>query len=81
MQARSGALDELLESGALDEIGTGGGDDIQRELDQLGASSGVEAELAALKASTAPPAQALGAGTAAPEDTIQDAEVVEGGNA
>lgn len=51
MQARSGALDELLESGMLQEVGAGGGDDIQRELDKVAGSSGVDRELAALKAS------------------------------
>jgi phage shock protein A len=49
LQARSGALDELLESGALEDVGTGG-DDIQKELDQLGAGSQVDQDLAALKA-------------------------------
>jgi phage shock protein A len=49
MQARAGALDELLESGVLEDVG-GGHDDIQRELDQIGASSSVDQELAALKA-------------------------------
>ena len=36
MQARSGALDELLESGVLEDVG-GGRDDIQHELDKVGA--------------------------------------------
>jgi phage shock protein A len=53
MQARSGALDELLESGVLEDVGSGH-DDIQHELDQLGASSSVDQELAALKAGMAP---------------------------
>ena len=35
MQARSGALDELLESGVLEDVG-GGSDDIQKELDAVG---------------------------------------------
>jgi phage shock protein A len=69
MQARSGALDELLESGALDDVGGGGGDDIQRELDKLGASAGVEADLAALKASSGPKPQELSSG-----DDVVDAE-------
>ena len=60
MQARSGALDELLESGVLEDTGNGG-DDIQRELDQLGAGSGVDDELAALKAGL--PKRELGTGT------------------
>src|SRR6202163_4318033 len=49
MQARSGALDELLESGALEDVG-GGTDDIQKELDQVGKDAQVDDELAALKA-------------------------------
>lgn len=49
MQARSGALDELLESGVLEDVG-GGTDDIQKELDQVGTSSQVDQELAQLKA-------------------------------
>jgi phage shock protein A len=63
MQARSGALDELLESGALEDVG-GGDDDIQRELDQVASSSNVDAELAALKAQIASPA--IGSGSEAP---------------
>jgi phage shock protein A len=49
MQARSGALDELLESGVLEDVG-GGSDDIQKELDQVGKDANVDNELAALKA-------------------------------
>ncbi len=49
MQARSGALDELLESGALEDVG-GGDDDIQRELNEVATKSNVDQELAALKA-------------------------------
>jgi phage shock protein A len=58
MQARSGALDELLESGVLEDVG-GGTDDIQKELDQVGQAASVDTELAALKAeigTAAPPA-------------------------
>ncbi len=58
MQARSGALDELLESGVLEDVG-GGTDDIQKELDKVGTDSQVDTELAALKAQLgtgAPPA-------------------------
>ncbi len=57
MQARSGALDELLESGVLEDVG-GGNDDIQKELDQVGSDAQVDNELAALKAQL---------GTGAPE--------------
>jgi len=49
MQARAGALDELLQSGVLEDVG-GGGDDIQKELDEVTSSSDVDNELAALKA-------------------------------
>jgi phage shock protein A len=73
MQARSSALDELLESGVLEDVGTGH-DDIQRELDQIGVASSVDQELAALKASIGP-AGALGAG----QPEVTDAEIVEEG--
>jgi phage shock protein A len=53
MQARAGALDELLQSGVLEDVG-GDTDDIQRELDEAGASADVDRELAALKAQIGP---------------------------
>jgi phage shock protein A len=66
MQARSGALDELLESGVLEDVG-GGGDDIQKELDKVGQDASVDNELAALKAELGTPtAAAPEALTAAP---------------
>src|SRR5271154_7036561 len=49
MQARAGAIDELMASGALDDAVGGRRDDIQSELDQLSATSDVERELAMLK--------------------------------
>jgi phage shock protein A len=49
MQARAGAIDELVDSGALEDV-TGGGDDIDRQLKQLSSSQQVEQELAQLKA-------------------------------
>ena len=52
MQARASATDELLQSGVLEDVG-GDTDDIQRELDEVGANSGVDRELAALKAQIA----------------------------
>jgi phage shock protein A len=66
MQARSGALDELLESGVLEDVG-GGGDDIQKELDKVGQDTSVDAELAALKAEIGTGAPAPEALAAAPE--------------
>ena len=61
MQARAGALDELLSSGVLEDVG-GGDDDIQKELDQVGQAHDVDNELAALKAQ-------LGPGDTTPEIT------------
>lgn len=70
LQARSGALDELLASGALEDLGGGGGDDIQRQLDQLGAGHSVDAELAALKAGINPQG-ALTQGAARDEEPVE----------
>jgi phage shock protein A len=80
MQAHSGALDELLASGALEDVGSGG-DDIQRELEALSSTSQVDSELAALKAQV-PPAGAIGAeseGDVQPQpggEEIEEAELV-----
>jgi phage shock protein A len=49
MQARAGAIDELLASGALEDHVGGQQDAIQAELDKLGASNDVESELARMK--------------------------------
>ena len=49
MQARAGAIDELLASGALNDLTTPV-DDIQKELDKVSTTSQVDNELAALKA-------------------------------
>jgi phage shock protein A len=53
MQARAGAVDELLQSGVLEDVG-GDTDDIQQELDEAGSASEVNKELAALKAEIGP---------------------------
>jgi phage shock protein A len=53
MQARAGAVDELLQSGVLEDVG-GNTDDIQRELDEAGSAAEVDKELAALKAQIGP---------------------------
>jgi phage shock protein A len=50
MQARAGAIDELLASGALEDVSSPGGqDDISRELDAMSSTSDVELELAQMK--------------------------------
>ncbi|HET9895777.1 MAG TPA: PspA/IM30 family protein [Streptosporangiaceae bacterium] len=61
MQARAGAMDELLRSGVLEDVGGDTGD-IQRELDEAGQNAQVDHELAALKAQ-------LGSGPPKPEIT------------
>jgi phage shock protein A len=48
MRAKSAALDEMVELGALDEIG--GEDEIERELRKMKTTTGVDDELAKLKA-------------------------------
>jgi phage shock protein A len=53
MQSRAGALDELLQSGVLEDVG-GDTDDIQKELDEAGSSADVDRELATLKAQIGP---------------------------
>jgi phage shock protein A len=57
MQARAGALDELMQSGVLEDVG-GDTDDIQQELDEAGSAAEVDRELAAMKARLAIPAAA-----------------------
>src|SRR5579863_3382122 len=49
MQARAGAIDELLASGALEDHVSGNQDYIQAELDKLGAGVGIDSELARMK--------------------------------
>src|SRR5246500_5388500 len=70
MKARGGAIEELMASGALDDMVGGPRDDIQAELDRMGASSGVDRELEQMKAALASsaPRQAKGtqAGAASP---------------
>jgi phage shock protein A len=55
MQARAGALDELLQSGVLEDVGGDADDDIQKELDEAGSAADVDQQLAALKAQLATP--------------------------
>ncbi|GAB2880024.1 PspA/IM30 family protein [Nocardioides pacificus] len=57
MQARAGAIDELISSGALDDVtSVGAGDDIARELESMSSQADVEAELARLKGGSSPQA-------------------------
>jgi len=52
MQARAGAMDELLQSGVLEDVG-GNTHDIQQELEEAGRNAQVDKELAAMKAEIA----------------------------
>jgi phage shock protein A len=55
MQARAGAIDELIASGALDDASAiNRGDDISRELESMSSQADVELELARLKGISAP---------------------------
>jgi phage shock protein A len=65
MQARAGAIDELLASGALDDSSGTSKDSITLELERMSTGSDVESELAALKAELAP--------AEAPKQIAQDA--------
>jgi phage shock protein A len=49
MQARAGAIDELLASGVLEDLTAGPQDAIERELARISVSESIEAELAALR--------------------------------
>ncbi len=70
MQARAGAMDELLASGALTDL-TSPVTDIQAELDKVQAGSQVDLELAALKAQLAAGGPAGALPTAGEDDGTQ----------
>ena len=78
LQARAGAIDGLLASGALDDMTGSSGDKVQMELDRISSDSDVEAELARLKGSIGQ-GGSPSAVTAEPRKAIdmQDAETTE----
>jgi phage shock protein A len=59
MQARAGATDELLQSGALEDAGSHT-DDVRDELDAAASAADVDSQLAALKAKLAAPPEPPG---------------------
>jgi phage shock protein A len=67
MQARAGAIDELLASGALDDASGTAKDDITTELEAMSSQNDVELELARLKGEigAATPAAQIEGGSAA----------------
>jgi phage shock protein A len=54
MQARAGAIEELVESGALDDFTSDGTTQLDRELSQISSQSQVDDELAKMKAELGP---------------------------
>jgi phage shock protein A len=56
MQARANAMDELTQSGTLQEIGPGAQDSLDRQLSAISGSAEVDQQLAALKAQMQLPA-------------------------
>ena len=76
MQARAGAVDELLASGTLTDL-SGSSDPLQAQLDKAAASSDVELQLAQMKGElgVGAPSGELGSGAAASDEPV-DGEVV-----
>jgi len=72
MQARASAIDELLASGALDDL-TGRRDDIQAELDRVAANQDIELEIARMKAELAQGSAPRTAIEAGPQQAAQPA--------
>jgi phage shock protein A len=78
MQARAGAVDELIASGALDDASSiNRGDDISRELEAMSSQADVEAELAALKGGS-PDAIAAPETPAIEDSPVRDTETQPG---
>lgn len=72
MQARAGAIDELLASGALEDATGSTKDDIQVELERMSAHTDVEAQLAQLKKTALPGGDQPAALTAGPSEPKED---------
>ena len=79
MQARAGAMDELLASGALTDLSQPV-DDIQAQLNQLSTTSAVDNELAARKAEVGAGAPAELTAPAAPEAPTAQPAADQSGN-
>jgi len=79
MQARAGAIDELIASGALDDASSiNRGDDISRELEAMSTQSDVESELAALKGTSPQAIEATDTPAATAEPTTEEEPVEKG---
>ena len=74
MRARAGAIDELMASGALDDMVSGPHDDIQAELDSMRGGQDIELELQRLRGEIgAGNAQAIEGGAQAPDGAARPA--------
>jgi phage shock protein A len=74
MQARAGAIDELMASGALDDMTGAPRDDIQAELDSMRTGPDIELELQRLKGEIGPGnAQAIEGAAQAPDGAARQA--------
>ncbi|MBX6371259.1 MAG: PspA/IM30 family protein [Acidothermus sp.] len=73
MQARAGAIDELLASGALEDVTGTTKDDIQAELDRMASTNQVELELAKMKNELAAGKEAPAIGPAGEQAGARDA--------
>jgi phage shock protein A len=69
MQARAAAVDELVQTGALDDLSAPATSDLDRQIAALSADSQVESELAQIKAELNAPPAALGEGTGQAAET------------
>jgi len=75
MQARAGAIDELMASGALEDMTGTPRDDIQAELDSMRGGQNIDLELERLKGEIgAGNAQAIEGGTPAPDGAARPAQ-------
>ncbi len=72
MQARAGAIDELIASGALSDASGMGKDDLTVELERMSSQSDVEQELSRLKSEIAP-------GAATPQIAPAPEQAADGG--
>nr|WP_231133974.1 PspA/IM30 family protein [Motilibacter deserti] len=83
MQARAGAIDELLASGALDDATGTSKDDITAQLDRISSTSDVELELQRLKGElgAAPAPQAIEGSTAPGGNAVGQVNVQKEGQA
>ena len=72
MQARAEAVGELVDSGAIEDLSSGGESDLDRQIASLAAGSEVDSELARMKAELGPPAGALSPANPSPPNGVSE---------